>query len=55
MCEIIKQLILKNKNPNEIAVLTRASFQFKEIEDRFVKEGIKYRVVGGPSFMTEKS
>ena len=54
MCEIIKQLILKNKNPNEIAVLTRASFQFKEIEDRFVKEGIKYRVVGGPKFYDRK-
>ena len=54
MCEIIKQLIVKNKNPNEIAVLTRASFQFKEIEDRFVKEGIKYRVVGGPKFYDRK-
>ena len=54
ICEIIKQLIVKNKNPNEIAVLTRASFQFKEIEDRFVKEGIKYRVVGGPKFYDRK-
>ena len=47
-------MIVKNKNPNEIAVLTRASFQFKEIEDRFVKEGIKYRVVGGPKFYDRK-
>ena len=54
MCEIIKQLIVERKNPNEIAVLTRASFQFKEIEDRFVKEGIKYRVVGGPKFYDRK-
>ena len=30
--------------------LTRASFQFKDIEDRFLKEGIKYRVVGGLRF-----
>ena len=35
---------------SEIAILTRASFQFKDIEDRFLKEGIKYRVVGGLRF-----
>ena len=33
-----------------IAILTRASFQFKDIEDRFLKENIKYRVVGGLRF-----
>ena len=35
---------------SDIAILTRASFQFKDIEDRFLKEGIKYRVVGGLRF-----
>ena len=51
---IIKSLFKKNKDPNEIAILTRASFQFKEIEDRFIKEGIKYRVIGGPKFYDRK-
>ena len=35
---------------SDIAILTRASFQFKDIEDRFLKEGIKYKVVGGLRF-----
>ncbi|MBC33951.1 MAG: hypothetical protein CMN01_04920, partial [Rickettsiales bacterium] len=35
---------------SRIAILTRASFQFKDIEDRFIKEGIKYKVVGGLRF-----
>lgn len=35
---------------SNIAVLTRASFQFKDIEDRFLKENIKYKVVGGLRF-----
>ena len=35
---------------SNIAILTRASFQFKDIEDRFLKENIKYKVVGGLRF-----
>lgn len=35
---------------SEVAILTRASFQFKDIEDRFLKENIKYKVVGGLRF-----
>ena len=35
---------------SEIAILTRASFQFKDIEDRFLKEGVKYKVIGGLRF-----
>jgi DNA helicase-2/ATP-dependent DNA helicase PcrA len=35
---------------NEIAVLVRASFQMREIEDRFVTLGLPYRVIGGPRF-----
>ncbi len=35
---------------SQIAILTRASFQFKDIEDRFLKENIKYKVVGGLRF-----
>ncbi len=36
--------------PSQIAILTRASFQFKDIEDRFIRENIKYKVVGGLRF-----
>ncbi len=35
---------------SQIAILTRASFQFKDIEDRFLKENIKYKVIGGLRF-----
>ena len=35
---------------SKVAILTRASFQFKDIEDRFLKENIKYKVVGGLRF-----
>ena len=41
-------------NLSRIAILTRASFQFKDIEDRFIKEGIKYKVVGGLRFYERK-
>ncbi|MBZ8135212.1 ATP-dependent helicase [Afifella sp. IM 167] len=35
---------------DEIAVLVRASFQMREMEDRFLTLGLPYRVVGGPRF-----
>ncbi len=46
----IKESLDDGINPSQIAILTRASFQFKDIEDRFLKENIKYRVVGGLRF-----
>lgn len=52
--ENIKNLIIQNISLKEVAILTRASFQFKEIEDRFVKDGIKYKVVGGLKFYERK-
>ena len=54
ICIKIKDLINNNINPEKIAILTRATFQFKEIEDRLVKENIKYRVIGGPKFYERK-
>ncbi len=54
ICIKIKDLINSNINPERIAILTRATFQFKEIEDRLVKENIKYRVIGGPKFYERK-
>lgn len=35
---------------DSVAVLVRASFQTREFEDRFLKQGIPYRVVGGLRF-----
>ena len=46
----IRTLVNNKTKLSDIAILTRASFQFKDIEDRFLKEGIKYRVVGGLRF-----
>ena len=46
----IRTLVKNKVKLSDIAILTRASFQFKDIEDRFLKEGIKYRVVGGLRF-----
>ena len=54
IAEKIKKLFENGVIKKEIAVLTRASFQFKEIEDRFIKDNIKYRVVGGLKFYERK-
>jgi DNA helicase II / ATP-dependent DNA helicase PcrA len=35
---------------DEIAILVRASFQMRELEDRFVTLGLPYRVINGPRF-----
>jgi DNA helicase II / ATP-dependent DNA helicase PcrA len=34
----------------QIAILTRASFQTREFEERFITLGLPYRVIGGPRF-----
>ena len=54
ICQEIKKLILEKVPPEEIAILSRASFQFKLIEDRLLKENIKYKVIGGPKFYDRK-
>ncbi len=48
--EEIEQLQRQGENLNEIAILVRASFQMREIEERFVTLGLPYRVIGGPRF-----
>jgi len=35
---------------SQIAILTRAGFQSREFEERFINLGIPYRVIGGPRF-----
>ncbi|MDQ0353231.1 DNA helicase-2/ATP-dependent DNA helicase PcrA [Rhodoplanes tepidamans] len=48
--EEIEQLQRRGHRLDEIAILVRASFQMREIEDRFVTLGLPYRVIGGPRF-----
>ena len=40
----------KNYSLNEISILVRAIFQTREFEERFLKIGIPYRIIGGIKF-----
>ena len=40
----------KNYSLNEISILVRAIFQTREFEERFLKTGIPYRIIGGIKF-----
>ena len=40
----------KKNSLNEIAILVRAIFQTREFEERFLKVGIPYRIIGGIKF-----
>ena len=42
--------IKKNISYNNIAILVRAIFQTREFEERFLKIGIPYRIIGGTKF-----
>ena len=42
--------IKKNFSLNNIAILVRAIFQTREFEERFLKIGLPYRIVGGIKF-----
>ncbi len=48
--EEIEALHSKKLSLNEVAVLVRAGFQTREFEERFIKLGIPYKVIGGPRF-----
>ncbi len=48
--EAIEALKKKSHKLNQIAVLVRASFQMRVLEDRFITLGLPYRVIGGPRF-----
>src|SRR5215475_7079033 len=48
--EDIEQLQREGHSLDEMAILVRASFQMRELEDRFVTLGLSYRVIGGPRF-----
>ena len=48
--EEIEQLQRKGQSLNGVAVLVRAGFQTREFEERFIKLGLPYKVIGGPRF-----
>tara|TARA_B100001123_G_C15321118_1_gene1027927 strand:- start:889 stop:2925 length:2037 start_codon:yes stop_codon:yes gene_type:complete len=48
--DIIEKKLKKKISYNEIAILVRAIFQTREFEERFLKIGIRYRIVGGTKF-----
>jgi DNA helicase-2/ATP-dependent DNA helicase PcrA len=48
--EEIEDLQRAGERLNEVAILVRASYQMRELEDRFVTLGLPYRVIGGPRF-----
>lgn len=48
--EEIEQLQHKKVRLKDIAVLVRTGFQTREFEERFIKLGLSYRVIGGPRF-----
>jgi DNA helicase-2/ATP-dependent DNA helicase PcrA len=48
--ETIEGLQRQRHGLNQIAILVRASFQMRVLEDRFITMGLPYRVIGGPRF-----
>ncbi len=48
--DIIEENIKKNNSLNDIAILVRAIYQTREFEERFLKIGINYRIIGGIKF-----
>ena len=48
--DIIEKELIKNFSLNNVSILVRAAFQTREFEERFVKIGLPYRVIGGMKF-----
>ena len=48
--DIIEQKLKKKYSLNNVSILVRAIFQTREFEERFLKIGIGYRVIGGTKF-----
>jgi DNA helicase-2/ATP-dependent DNA helicase PcrA len=46
----IEKKLKKNYSFNEMAILVRAIFQTREFEERFLKIGMPYRILGGTKF-----
>ena len=50
VCSTIENFRKKKNSLNEIAILVRAIFQTREFEERLLKVGIPYRIIGGIKF-----
>ena len=50
VCDIIEKKLKKKYSLNNISILVRAIFQTREFEERFLKIGMGYRVIGGTKF-----
>ncbi len=50
VCNIIEESIKKKISLNDIAILVRAIYQTREFEERFLKIGVNYRIIGGIKF-----
>ena len=48
--DIIEKKLKKKYSLNKISILVRAIFQTREFEERFLKIGMGYRVIGGTKF-----
>ena len=48
--DIIEQKLKKKYSFNNISILVRAIFQTREFEERFLKIGMGYRIIGGTKF-----
>ena len=46
----IEKILIKKYSFNNIAILVRAIFQTREFEERFLKIGLPYRIIGGTKF-----
>ncbi len=47
---VIEENIKKKNSLNNIAILVRAIYQTREFEERFLKIGVNYRIIGGIKF-----
>ena len=54
VAQIVKALQRKSFNLNDIAILYRTSFLSRKIEDVFISNGIKYRMLSGVPFYARK-
>ena len=48
--DIIEKKLKKKYSLNNVSILVRAIFQTREFEERFLKIGIGYRIIGGTKF-----
>ena len=48
--DVIEQYLTSKYKLNSISILVRAAFQTRELEERFIKIGLPYRIIGGLKF-----